>query len=331
MMRRKLFASISFVISAIAVMASVGSAYAATATAASDSANALKISPVRTDVDIAPGGTKTVDVYVQNLTKSEATLKAVVNDFVADKNETGQPALILDANQGNAAHGLKQFTSPIDNFTLQPNEQKDVKVTIKIPAKAAPGGYYGAVRFAPASTTGDKNVNLAASVASLVLVKVSGTTTEKMNIASFDVRNGNTAKSFFTSNKNINAVVRFQNTGNIQEEPFGKITLKKGTKVVATYEVNNTSPRGNVLPDSIRRFDIALSKVGSMGKYTVQGDFGYGSKGQLLTASKTFYVVPVGVIIAFVAVLLLIILAIFGLPRMVRKYNKRVIQKANKK
>jgi hypothetical protein len=58
------------------------------------------------------------------------------------------------------------------------------------------------------------------------------------------------------------------------------------------------------------------------------GNFGYGSNGQLLSGQTTFYVVPVGLIIAVIIVLLLIAFGIFGLPRLIRAYNRSVIRKA---
>jgi hypothetical protein len=206
-------------------------------------------------------------------------------------------------------------------------------VTIAVPAGTAGGGYYGAIRFAPVGAPGDKNVNLSASVASLVLVTVPGNLTEKLSIAGFGVAQGKDSfdtRTIFFNNKNLKSVVRFQNSGNVQLQPFGKVQLKKGSKIIATYTVNDPANPGNVLPDSIRRFTNNLDKVGSFGKYKIVGNFGYGSNGQLLTASATFYVIPIIVIILIVIVLLLILFLIFVLPRLVRAYNRRVINRANR-
>jgi len=292
--------------------------------------NALKISPVRSDLTIKPGVSQTIDVYVQNLTQTKADLHPIVNDFTVNKgNESGQPDIILNENQSAPTHSLKQYVKAPANFSLQPNEQKDIKVTIAIPATAKAGGYYGAVRFAPVSSNTDKNVTLSASVGSLILVKVPGDIKEQVSVASFDARKGDNASSFFISNKGVNGVVRFDNSGDVQEQPFGKILLKNQSgKVLGSYEINNADPRGNVLPDSIRRFDVSLDKLGSFGKFTIEGNFGYGSNGQLLTATKTFYVVPVYIIVLAVAVILLLLFLIFVVPRLVKAYNRRIVSKA---
>jgi len=304
-----------------------------TATAAGG--NGLRVSPVRSDLTINPGKSQTININVTNVTTVSATFQAIVNDFVANPDESGNPAIILDPNQSAPSHGLKHYVQPIKNFTLAAGQQKSVPVTVAIPANAPGGGYFGAVRFAPANVSAapNQNVTLAGSVGSLILVKVPGNITDKLSLASFDVRDKKgDASSFFTSNKDITAAVRFQNEGNVQEEPFGKILLKNHSgKILATYELNNTYPPGNVLPDSIRRFNIALNKVGSFGQYKVEGNFGYGSGGQLLSASTTFYVIPISVIIGFVLLVLLLLFLVFGLPRLIRAYNRRILRRAGRR
>jgi hypothetical protein len=221
--------------------------------------------------------------------------------------------------------------TPIENINLRPGEQKSVNVNIAVPKDAAGGGYYGAVRFAPASASGANNVTLLASVGSLILVRVPGNIKDDLRLASLDVRQGDSVRVVFTGNKGLVAAARFENKGNIQEQPFGKVLLEQGGKQIASYEINDTAPRGNVLPDSIRKFTISLDKVGSFGKYTVVGNFGYGSDGKLLSGSTTFYVVPVTAIIIGIAIVLFVLFLIFIFPKLVRKYNRRVVQRASRR
>ena len=327
MLRRKIYATASLVFG-IAALLFAGASPALAATSATGG-NGLKISPVRTDLTINPGTSQTVDVYVTNLTNASANLQGVVDDFTAGSDESGTPNILLNGEKA-PSHSLKEYVSTIGTFTLPAGQSKDIKVTVTIPKDAAGGGYFGAVRFLPASTNSGKNVNLAASVGSLLLVTVPGPVTEQVSVASFDVRHMDPKSSvlgspsvLFTSNKNLDSVVRFQNSGNLQEEPFGKIILKKGSDVIATYEINNTQPRGNVLPDSIRRFATPLTGLGSFGKYTLEGNFGYGSKGQLLSASTSFYIVPVTAI----AIAVIALLVVVGGAFLIRAYIKNAINK----
>jgi hypothetical protein len=163
-------------------------------------------------------------------------------------------------------------------------------------------------------------------------VKVPGNYKEVMSIESLDTRN-NKGKihSIFTKNKDINAVVRFKNSGDIQEQPFGKVTVKKtGGNVVFSTEISSTENPANVLPDSIRKFTVPLKNISSFGKYTVQGDFGYG-KGQTLTAKTTFYVIPLPIMIVLILLVILLIVLVVELPRLIKRYNRRVLRRAGKK
>lgn len=299
-----------------------------------DGGSGIFISPVRTELVIAPGETKTVTVTVKNVTSSDTTYKAIINDFIAGDNELGQPALILDDDKFAPSHSLKTHIAPIPNISVNAGESKNVKVSVSMPKDAAGGGYFGAVRFLAISGKQGQNITLSASVGSLILVRVPGDIKEAMTLASFDVRKSETATSgsaFFTTNKNLHVVARFKNTGNVHEQPFGKVILRKGDKVLQTTEINNTDPKGNVLPDSIRRFSVKLDKVGSWGKYTVEGNFGYGTTGQLVSGKTSFFVLPLALIIAGLVLLGLVLFAIFGLPRAIKRYNAGVVRRAGRR
>lgn len=333
-MRRKFRLSLVSLGTSLLIMLSVAPLASATATPSGNGGNGIRVSPVTTNITIAPGTSQTVNVEVTNVTSSVATLQTIVNDFTSNPNESGDPEIILNPNQYDTSHSLKQFVQPVSDVTLQPGQEAEVPITIDIPKTAAGGGYYGVVRFAPASSsTGkDQNVTLAGSVGSLILVKVPGKLVEQMSIASFDVRKNNYPDSFFTSNKNLEATLRIQNEGNIQEQPFGKVLLlNRSNKILATYNINDVYPPGNVLPNSIREFSVPITKLGSFGEYKIEGNFGYGSDGQLLSASTTFYIVPVSLMIAAAVIVIIVLFLVFGLPRIIRSYNKRIIRKAGRR
>jgi len=293
--------------------------------------NAIKVSPVRYDVKLDPGVTQHISLLVQNLSPVKATFRAHINDFVAAGDESGRPNVILDDDEYAPSHSLKRMVPPIGNFTVAAGATKEVKVAIVVPKDAAGGGYYAAVRFAPADVDTSENLSLSASVGTLVLLTVNGDIKENLSIESFDVRKKGVPGTFFMDNKDLGAVVRFKNSGNVQVEPFGKVTLKRGGKILGQYEINDAKVRGNVLPDSIRRFNVDLKKLGAFGKYEVEGNFGYGSTGQLLTSHTTFYVIPLYMILIAVGVVLLVLFLIFVLPRMIRAYNRKVIRRANRR
>ncbi len=303
----------------------------------SASDNGLKISPVRTDVTIDAGTTKAVQVTVTNVTNSISAYQVQINDFTASTDESGQPQILLDNTKFAASHSLKRIVNNLPTVTLQPGEVRNISIPITVPKNYPAGGYYGAVRLVPhtdANAPG-KQVTLSASVGSLVLVTVPGDIHEIVSVASLDARKQvqanqiDSPRAIFLDNKKINGVIRFQNGGDVQEQPFGKLQVKNWRgKVVATYEINNETPRGNVLPNSIRKFSVPLNKLGSVGKYTMVGNFGYGTDGQLITAQSSFYIIPIYIIVLLVLIVAAILYLIFGLPRTIKWYNRRVVSRS---
>jgi len=348
-MVRKKLASLSSLLVAFCLLFS-GSAFAATTKAVTTpqpnpsngaaSDNGLKVSPVRSDLSIEAGKTQVIEVSATNVTGGVSSYQVVVNDFTASGDETGQPQILLDADKFAPTHSLKRLVGKVPNVTLLAGETKTVKVPISVPAGYAAGGYYGAIRFVPHSDAGadaNRNVTLSASVGSLVLVTVPGDIHEQVSVASLDARKAvganqiDSPRTIFTDNKSINGVIRFQNGGDVQEQPFGKLVLKNWRgKTLATYEINNTTPRGNVLPNSIRKFSVPLTKLGSFGKYTMEGNFGYGQNGQLITAKTTFYIIPLYILILAAAIIAFILYLIFGLPRTIKWYNRRVVSRSQR-
>jgi hypothetical protein len=319
--------SILLIASALLTVVSTGSSSAL-------GGNGLRISPVRSDATINPGQSQIINITVTNVQTVPARLQAVVNDFSASGDESGNPAIIVNSNQYATTNSLKRFVNPITGVINIPAGQSViVPVTIKVPPTAAGGGYYGVVRFSPAGNDSSptKNLSLAGSVGSLILLTVPGNIVNKVNIASFDVRVKDTPRTLYFNNKGLDSVIRFQNQGNIQEQPFGKVIVKnRSGKQLYTVEVNNSSPKSNVLPNSTRKYTVPLQQVGTFGIYTVEGNFGYGPNGQLLSASTTFYIIPVYVIVGFILLVLLIVFLVFVLPRVIRAYNQRVIAKATR-
>lgn len=317
----------------VAVLLIAVGATQSSAGAASGGGNGLRISPVRSDVTVNPGTSQTVIINVTNVTAATSTFQTIVNDFTASPDESGNPAILLSSSQYASSHSLKRFIGPVGTFTLASGQSKAVPIVITVPKNAVGGGYFGAIRFAPASTkySQNQNLSLAGSVGSLILAKVPGDITEKLAIASFDVRRNDRPSSFFTSNKDLTATVRFQNQGNVQEAPFGKVLLRNSSGAqLASFELNNETPAANVLPDSIRKFPLKLTKVGSFGQYKLVGNFGYGSNGQLMTASTTFYVIPLSIIYIFAGIVLLLLFLVFVLPKLVQAYNRRILRMAGR-
>lgn len=323
------------IIAAVALTAShlvVGSTFAQS----SQGGSGLSISPTRTELSLEPGAADSVVVSVKNITSGAITAKMYVNDFEPD-NETNEPRLITDPNVKSAA-SIAGFLSGIEDIELQPNESKDVTVDVSIPENAAPGGYYGAIRFQAVPKSGDEGeqtgseVSLTANLLSLVLIEVPGDITQKVEVSSVKAYLDSKSGSFFTSKPNF-VGVEIKNQGNSFVKPFGRVVVKNmGGKEIFNYELNNSDPRSNVLPESTRIFKDKIvnvekrtvndkevteekSVVSMPGRYTVTADVSYGSGGEVFTVTSSFWYLPAW----FLFVLLGVFVGLAGLAFMLYK------------
>lgn len=297
---------------------------------AQEAANTLKVTPVRTDIEILPGESKSVPVTISNLTSEDIYVQAIANDFIASPKEDGSPSLILDANEFAPTHSLKRFMKPVPDLTVPANTGVTVNVVITVPADAQAGGYFGAIRFAPSSPDGGGQVNLSASVASLILLSVPGETVQKLDLTDFNIQQGGKVGTDFRTANDLQLALRFKNLGNVQLGPFGKISVTQGDKVVYEEDFNVQEPRDVVLPDSARKWSIPLKQIGEFGHYTVNATFTYGTDNQTIEVQQSFWVIPQYIIFAAIALAVLLLggiaLAIFLIIR--RKKTRRRAPKA---
>lgn len=284
----------------------------------------IQISPVRVEVNVDPGQSYTFKVSPFNVTAGTLLLTPLVNDFKA-KDETGTPAIVLDGSSPPSL-SLKSWLTLSDPspFQLAPKTAKPIIVTLNVPKDAEAGGHYGVVRFTGAGIgQTSSNVALVASWGTLVLVRVSGDITERLSVASFYTSRHGLRSTWFEQGP-VGFTERINNTGNVHVEPHGNITVTNmfGGQV-GSIAINGDG--GNILPDSIRRFDQSFSKSHLFGRYTAAFNLAYGTHGETLSSSLTFWVIPYKlVIIVIIALILVIWLLVWGIKR----YNRKIVQRA---
>jgi hypothetical protein len=289
-----------------------------------DNGQALEIGPPVLSLSADPGQTITADISLRAVSASGLIVNGQVNDFVAD-GEDGTPRIVLDTSIENP-FSLRAWLSPLPVLNLQANEVKKLTITITVPSNASPGGYYGVVRFTgtPPELEG-AGVSLSASLGTLILLKINGNANEQLSIEQFFVSNKGKPGSLFESAP-IAFVERLKNTGNIQESPSGVVTVKDMFgRTVVTLGVNQ--PPRYVLPQSIRKFEQSVdeSNIGNkilFGLYHADLTVKYGTNGQTVTSSVSFWVIPYRIIGAVIAGLIVIF---FILRFAVKRYNNYII------
>lgn len=329
MMRRRLYLAV-LTIGLLAGLATV--AHLTTANAATQKAGqALEIYPPLINLKGDPGETLKTNISLRDVANSPLIVSNEINDFTAD-GDSGTPKILLD-NKEPSPYSIRDWINPIPKVLLNPKEVHKMKVTIHIPDSAAPGGYFGVVRFTgQAPSVEGTGVGLSASIGSLVFVRVNGQANEKMSTDSFYTSGDGEHKKIFFGKVPVQFVEKLKNEGNLYEQPTGMVTITDmfGHKV-ASLLIN--MQKRYVLPGSTRKFTQSLDKsaIGNkmlFGRYTVKMEVTYGANKQRLVESTSFIVIPWRLIGG--AIIALIVLY-FVLRTLIKRYNRHIINQSRRR
>ncbi|NCQ54403.1 hypothetical protein COV88_00170 [Candidatus Saccharibacteria bacterium CG11_big_fil_rev_8_21_14_0_20_41_19] len=283
----------------------------------------LEIAPPVITLTADPGQTINTKISLRDVSGGDLVVTGQINDFVAS-GEGGAPKVLLEETD-KSPYSIKDWISPLPELTLKPKQIENLPVTITVPTNAAPGGYYGVIRFtATPPELKDTGVSLSASLGALILLRVNGDVKEELSIEEFFVsKNGGKGTLFETAPLQFSE--RLKNDGTIHEKPSGLVTITDmfGNKT-ATLGINQ--PPTNILPGSIRKYDQTLdsSVIGNkilFGLYTADLSITYGANNTVLNQKITFWVIPYTLIGATIAAL---IIAFLGLRYAIKRYNKHI-------
>jgi hypothetical protein len=316
----KRFIAVTTCIIALACIASTSVAHAA-----NETGQALEIAPPVTNLTADAGDVKTININLRDISSNALVVTGEVNDFTA-AGEDGTPKLTLDANE-TSPYSIKTWIDTLQQLTLQPREVKTLPVTVRVPKNAAPGGYYGVIRFtATAPGVTGNGVSLSASLGALIFIRVSGDAKESVNFAEFYTTDKSGNKNWLFESQPVTFVARIQNAGNVHEQPTGQITVKDmfGNAVAS---VNMNLERRNVLPSSIRKFEADMDKtnVGNrflFGYYTANIVMTYGANNQTVTSTVGFWIIPWRLVLTVLGALIVVVIVIRFL---VKRYTDRVV------
>ncbi|OGL26478.1 hypothetical protein A2708_01465 [Candidatus Saccharibacteria bacterium RIFCSPHIGHO2_01_FULL_49_21] len=288
------------------------------------STSGISITPLLAEYTIKPGQADKLDITLKNVTSGDIIAQPFVEDFEAD-DRTGNPVIITDPNN-RSPNSIKNFVSGLEDVPLAKGEQKTVTLAVQTPSNSPPGGYYGVIRYkavppnAPALEGGD--VALSASVGTIVLITVPGTLTEQVELAGLHVYENDKEAIFFLKQPN-KAGVEIKNLGNGFIKPFGTVEIRNMFgEVVYTYQLNDSNPRANILPDSSRIFVNDIKNISKPGRYTMTASVTYGTGGEILVGKKTFWYLPPWLVAIIVVVLLALIIAVVWAWRRLRHSSR---------
>lgn len=262
----------------------------------------LTVSPVIDEFKIEPGQTVTRTMRVVNPVSQVITLYPVVMNFTTD-NQDGKPVFYTTAER-SSTYALSDWVSYDKPFIrIAPGEDENYVIKVSAPTTAEPGGHYGAILFSTEEPKKDANsnqVSVVGLIGTLLLATVPGATIEKLAIDDF------TAPTILIHGPAKFSLL-FSNTGNLHVKPIGEIKIRNWFGNASANLVVNEA-RGNVLPESKRRFDNSWQfNWKAVGKFTATAVIAYGNPEQQLTMTRTFIIIPLWLIIALSALVLLLV------------------------
>lgn len=300
-----------------------------------NTAQAITISPVRLEITGDRGTTVHGEFMIVNDQPSDTTYYASFENFEA-QGESGTP------NFTPGRDGLASWIDASREIALKSQERKTVPFSITIPANADPGGYFAAIFLGttPPDTSGGVKVSIGGRVGLLILLKVSGPIKEAGGIIEFNLQD---KKQIYTGLP-LNFYYRFRDDGADRVKPAGQIIVKNMLGM-QTVQLDANPSQGNVLPSSVRRFEIpwgtplkesdSRSFGAALARQMQSWHFGYYTATLHLTYGDTvvqnisreihFWIVPWQLLSVIVAILLFVLwFFTFGIKR----YNRWIISRA---
>jgi len=280
------------------------------------SGDGLTISPPILELETKPGETYNQIIKITNPTNNLIEVYPQVMNFRAS-GEGGEPAF-YPATEEEANFSLAQWIKfNQSKVALTPEQVVEFNYSIEVPADAEAGGHYGVIFFAtqpPKAEEDQSQISISSMIGSLILAKVPGTIIEKGFLESFKAN-----RIYLKLPATFQ--VRISNLGNVHFKPRGDITIK-GMFGGESDKIQLNQARGNVLPDSIRKFEEKWNpeKI-IIGRYTADLRVVYGESEKTLDGQVVFWVLPLWFLLALGGLILLIVILIIIIKKKRKNRN----------
>jgi hypothetical protein len=278
----------------------------------------LSVSPPTFEINANAGDDLENSIRVENLTGTDLVVNTEARNFTAVGEEGA-----VNLTQEESSFSLSSWIQIIPSSVSIPSHSSQIfKFKTKIPKNAEPGGHFGSIVFISGGSVMPNQTGAAVSqeLATLVLVKVSGKTTEKATLLSF-----NSIKKFWECGP-VTFENRIKNEGNLHVKPTGIITIKNmfGRKVATL----NVDPK-NVLPGAVRKNTTDWNRKYIFGRYTAVLTLGYGTQNRLLAATTHFYGFPYKIIGLILLMFVSLVYLLYRGRHRIKKAIKVLFSKEN--
>lgn len=244
------------------------------------------------------------------------------------------PVNFMPVGEGGQGRFIPVFESETEGQTLAewitvtdapivipPETSKDVPFVVSVPDNAPPGGHFASILVGtkPPDNSNELAVRTSQVVSSLFFLTVAGDIVERAAIREFSVDES------FTETPHANFILRFQNEGNVHVRPRGEIKIfNMWGKQRGFLPINQNSQYGNVLPETIRKFEfswVGEASLADIGRYKAEVIVGYGNESwRTLTQDVYFWVIPIKLTLLFIfAIAVLIYLIRWAIRSYIRR------------
>lgn len=305
-----------------------------------NNALALSLSPARIEISGNPGEVIEKEITLTNESDTVPTIYYSSYANFEASGDTGNPNFVEPKND----IGTWMFVPA--SVSIKPKEVLKMNLKVEIPKDAEPGGHFGAVFWSTSPNNPDGGVSIGAKTGILVLLSVNGNVKEAGGLVDFSTKD---SKVFYNTLP-VSFVYRFRNDGGDRIKPVGKITMRDIVYLPAD-RINANPTSGNILPNSTRRFEVDWVKnprsrdyvvpAGKFAKFFDQAlyewhnfAFGpyfakinllYGTEAIRVSKTAFFFVFPWQLLICL---LIIFIIVWWGGKKLIKRYNRHIIQKA---
>lgn len=287
----------------------------------------LSISPSLFDMSADPGQEWQSTLRVININDFDLTVYVDVVNFLP-QGEGGDGRFVPINSSEDGGNTLAEWFTINREAIVVPREQSvEIPFSVVVPFDASPGGHFAAILVGTkplAPEAGQARVQTSQMVTSLFFARVTGDVIESGNIREF-VTTGT-----YLNSPEADFELRFENKGNVHLKPQGDIRITNmWGEERGVVPINQNSSFGNVLPESVRKFNFTWKgewSVADIGRYTAVATLAYGADDrQFASAVTTFWVIPFKLLFGILVGLLIF----FGLVTfMVKLYVRHMLQMA---
>lgn len=249
----------------------------------------FSVSPLFSDISLDTTETlKSFFLTVSNTTSDPVVLRISLVDF-GSLNESGGIAFLGKESNGTNRYALASWITPEkDVVTLLPGAEEQIKLTVENKESLSPGGHYAAALFSVEPEEGrsedaEPNVSLNPTFSALIFAKKEGGIIRELAFKETRID----TRSLWSALPE-KALVRFQNSGNVDLTPRGRIILTDPLgRSVAKGILNEDSAR--ILPESFRNCSVMLRPIAPRlvpGFYTLSTEYRFDGQDNAQSAPK---------------------------------------------